>query len=91
VDTRFAGHRIVDLFGFEKLIRLDLQHSARLRLMQLAKAHGLPAGAPTDVVRRRNAEVVSIMQSAEIQKRLLAEGVRLVANTRSSSPRSLRA
>jgi len=91
VDTRFAGHQIVDLFGFEKLIRLDLQHSARFRLMQLAKAHGLPAGAPTDVVRRRNAEVVSIMQSAEIQKRLLAEGVRLVANTRSSSPRSSRA
>jgi len=59
--------------------------------MQLAKAHGLPAGTLTDVVRRRNAEVVSIMQSAEIQKRLLAEGVRLVANTRSSSPRSLRA
>ncbi|HUQ76113.1 MAG TPA: tripartite tricarboxylate transporter substrate binding protein [Burkholderiales bacterium] len=40
-----------------------------------------PAVTPLDIVRRWNAEVNRIMQSAEIQARLLTEGARYVPNT----------
>jgi tripartite-type tricarboxylate transporter receptor subunit TctC len=40
-----------------------------------------PAGTPPEIVRRWNAEVLKIMQSAEIQARLPNEGARFVAMT----------
>jgi len=40
-----------------------------------------PAGTPADIVRRWNAEVMRIMQSPDIQARLLGEGARSVPNT----------
>ena len=40
-----------------------------------------PAGTPPEIVRRWNAEVTRIMQSAEIQARLLNEGARFSPNT----------
>jgi len=40
-----------------------------------------PANTPPEIVRRWNAEVTRIMQSAEIQARLPGEGARFTANT----------
>ncbi len=41
----------------------------------------MPAGTPPEIVRRWNAEVTKIMQSADIQKRLPVEGARFAPNT----------
>jgi tripartite-type tricarboxylate transporter receptor subunit TctC len=40
-----------------------------------------PAGTPTDIVRRLNAEVAAVMEAREMQVRLAAEGARFVALT----------
>jgi len=40
-----------------------------------------PADTPADIVRRWNAEVNAIMQSADIKQRLLTEGARFAPNT----------
>ena len=40
-----------------------------------------PAGTPPDIVKRWNAEVMRVMQSADIQARLPAEGARFSPNT----------
>src|SRR5215212_1487760 len=40
-----------------------------------------PAGTPSEIVRRWNAEVQRIMTSAEVQPRLAAEGARFIATT----------
>jgi tripartite-type tricarboxylate transporter receptor subunit TctC len=40
-----------------------------------------PAGTPSDIVRRWNAEVTKIMQSPEIQARLPGEGAKFAPNT----------
>jgi len=40
-----------------------------------------PAGTPADIVRRWNGEVTRLMQSTEIEARLLREGARFVATT----------
>jgi tripartite-type tricarboxylate transporter receptor subunit TctC len=40
-----------------------------------------PAGTPADIVRRWNGEVTRLMQSKEIEARLLGEGARFVATT----------
>src|SRR5207245_296255 len=40
-----------------------------------------PAGTPTDIVRKWNAEVNKIMQGADLKQRLLTEGARFVPNT----------
>ena len=40
-----------------------------------------PAGTPQDIVRRWNAEVNRLMQSSDIQARLLVEGARFAPNT----------
>ena len=40
-----------------------------------------PAGTPADIVRRWNGEVTRLMQSKEIESRLLREGARFVATT----------
>ena len=40
-----------------------------------------PAGTPPDIVRRWNGEITRVMQSAEIQARLLNEGARFSPNT----------
>ena len=40
-----------------------------------------PAGTPDDIVRRWNLETQRIMQSPEIQGRLLSEGARFIAMT----------
>jgi tripartite-type tricarboxylate transporter receptor subunit TctC len=40
-----------------------------------------PAGTPADIVRRINAEVVRLMQSKEIEARLLKEGARFSPNS----------